>query len=420
MKNTNQKKQNIICILLVMALMGFAVGFIGWLVYTKDARQIHSIVHQDFERNSGTDKKLIVSHELLRDMSVIPKSISLPYNYNELITQDLQENESQIAHILNSSEQDWDTLSWYADAEDYDYLAYPLDKSTKKIIECGYEEIGQTDNYQVYRRTKKERTSWLITQWGHDNTDQLMFYTFQNQQGNLIVVDGGWKHNAKTVRRIINRLGSHVDAWIITHPHPDHAGAFLEIYSNPGDITIDRVYAVDMASPALCRENASWDDLTTYNQWLTLDIPQLTYVYNKDKFEIAGLKFHVLSAYGDHVDELSNDLINDGSMMFKITAKRKSMLFCSDVGISMSDYILQDAATDLKADYIQMGHHGNGGLSHEFYQFVGAKTAFFDAPDWLMNDVNNQYTTPENRDLMISTGADVYHFNTAPNRFVLR
>ncbi len=49
----------------------------------------------------------------------------------------------------------------------------------------------------------------------------------------------------------------------------------------------------------------------------------------------------VLSAYEDMVDELSNDLLNDGSMMFKVKGKNKSFLFCADVGISMSDYLLE-------------------------------------------------------------------------------
>lgn len=43
-----------------------------------------------------------------------------------------------------------------------------------------------------------------------------------------------------------------------THPHRDHAGAFTEIYKDPKKLKIDKVYAVDMASPELCLENAPW------------------------------------------------------------------------------------------------------------------------------------------------------------------
>ena len=49
----------------------------------------------------------------------------------------------------------------------------------------------------------------------------------------------------------------------------------------------------------------------------------------------------------------------------------------------MSDTIIENYREELKSDYLQMGHHGNGGLSEEFYRLVEPKSAFFDAPDWL-------------------------------------
>lgn len=420
MKNTKKRKNRILLALMAMTLFGFLAGTTCWFLYTKDARGIHSIVYEDFSHDASSQEKIIVSHELLRDMSVIPKSISLPYSYRELVEQQVTGNDANISQILNSANPNWTALSWYAAMEGCDYLAYPRGTYSQEITAAGYSEIGVTDNYSVYRHNgKKYENAWLITQHGNADGDQQMFYTLQNRNGNLIVIDGGYESNAETVRRLISHAGNHVDAWIVTHPHPDHAGAFCEIYSNSEDITIDRVYAVDMASPKLCQENATWDDMTCYLKWLSLDIPQLSYVYTDDRFEVAGLDFHILSAYGDYVDEISDDLLNDGSMLFKITAEKESMLFCSDVGISMSDYILNDAKDALKADIIQMGHHGNGGLAHYFYRYVAPKAAFFDAPNWLMEDANNQYTTPENKELMQEIGAEVYSFSTAPNCIIL-
>ena len=175
-----------------------------------------------------------------------------------------------------------------------------------------------------------------------------------------------------------------------------------------------------MASPELCLENAPWDETEVYEQWLQLDIKQLSYVHAGDTFEVAGLTFDIFNAYDDYVDELSNDLLNDGSMMFKITAKEESMLFCADVGKSMSKYLLKKYKDELKADYIQMGHHGNGGLKDDFYQSIGAKAAFFDAPDWLMQDTSGRFTTPKTSYLMASGGAVIYSFSTAPNQIILK
>lgn len=41
---------------------------------------------------------------------------------------------------------------------------------------------------------------------------------------------------------------------------------------------------------------------------------------------------------------------------------------------------------------------------------------FFDAPDWLMNpEEGKNYSTPANRQLMESLGAQIFDYSTAPN-----
>lgn len=263
-------------------------------------------------------------------------------------------------------------------------------------------------------------TDWKITQYGDDNGLQMVFYTIQDTHGHLIVVDGGWDDNADTVHKTIVSLGGHVHAWILTHPHQDHIGAFCQLYGTADDITIDKIYAVKMASPKLCLENAPWDSVEIYKKFLSMDIPQLQYLHTGDTLHIFKLKLEVLSAYEKKIDALSSDLINDGSMMFKIYGQEESMLFCSDVGKSISDYLKGKYAKILKSDYLQMGHHGNGGLKKDFYKIVNPDVAFFDAPARLMTDPSGIYTTPQNWIYMESLGSTVVSFSTTPNSVILK
>ena len=72
--------------------------------------------------------------------------------------------------------------------------------------------------------------SWTVTQYGSDNDSaQSMFYTIKGSNGRLFIVDGGWAANEGRVRNVIKKNGNKVDGWIITHPHPDHVGAFNKI-----------------------------------------------------------------------------------------------------------------------------------------------------------------------------------------------
>lgn len=275
----------------------------------------------------------------------------------------------------------------------------------------------------------QENNEWTITQYSSPSDYQAMFYTIKDKNERLTVIDGGYREDAEYVKGIIEELGGEVDNWIITHPHPDHVGAFNYIcdhYSN--EIKIDNIYAIDMDYDSYKEKAEKWDGFHEYESFLsvTKNFNNVTYVQDGDEFKVDGLKGKVFNAYSEKVKELSDDLANDGSMMFKLTGNKETILFCADVGYRISDKIIAEYKEDLKSDYIQIGYHGNGGLTEEFYQYVSPKVAFFDAPEWLMKNINpntgkeGEWDTPEKIKLMENMGATIYGYPTAPNTIVLK
>lgn len=264
-----------------------------------------------------------------------------------------------------------------------------------------------------------QQNHWTITQYGPRDINSS-FYTIYHPDKGLIVIDGGWTEDADYVREIINSYGNIIDAWILTHPHQDHIGAFNTIYPDLQNIEIKTIYTVDMASPKTCKKRAKWDSVDAYKDFLALNIPEIHYLYSGDSLKICDLTFDIYNTYDDHVKELSRDYLNDGSMMFKVTAESESFLFCSDVGTAMNDELLKRWNENLKADYLQMGHHGYGGLNDDFYQMVNPEIAFFDAPDWLMYDTTGKYDNPEHIALMENMDAEIKSFNSAPNSIILK
>lgn len=261
-----------------------------------------------------------------------------------------------------------------------------------------------------------------ITQYGDVTGKQAMFYTIEPQDGGLIVVDGGNVGNEGYVREVIRDKGGHVDAWILTHPHSDHIGAFNmlwdELYNQ-----IDVVYMPDVDYLTYRERAYQWDDFQCFEtlQEHMADSDKAVCLYEGDSLEIKGLRFYMLHACGDYVYENSSDIGNDSGLMIKVVNDQESMLFCADIGAGMSDRIIKKHGGEIACSYIQMGHHGNGGLSEEFYRLASPRAAFFDAPEWLMNPSEaGRYTTPENRRLMEGLGAEVYDYSTAPNEILLR
>ena len=63
-------------------------------------------------------------------------------------------------------------------------------------------------------------------------SDQMGSYIVFSKEGRVIVIDGGWKCEAKHIIRYISAMTGkkkpHIDAWILSHPHPDHVHAFIQ------------------------------------------------------------------------------------------------------------------------------------------------------------------------------------------------
>lgn len=259
---------------------------------------------------------------------------------------------------------------------------------------------------------------WLITQFGDPVQDQEMCYVITTQTG-LVIIDGGLSYETSRLREIIGQYDNSVEAWIITHYHPDHITAFLDILENPQGIKIHHVYTVEQADLALMEEKAPWDDFSMLDRFNTLDIEGLEYLHQGDRLSLMGMNMEVLSAYDTSMDSMTKDLMNDGSLMFRLSGKEESILFCADVGISLSDYLIGEYGESLKSDYVQMGHHGFGGLSEEFYRLVDPKAAFFDAPDWLVNGEGDR-STHDKETLMRELECMIFSYYTSPNQILLK
>lgn len=267
----------------------------------------------------------------------------------------------------------------------------------------------------------EESSGWTVTQYGDAGGNQLMFYTIEDKDNNLIIIDGGYDTDEAKVRNVIENHGNHVSVWIITHPHPDHAGAFNAIMSNPGDIIIDDIYTIEVNYERYLETAEDYDRFDVYETFLNLtkNLPDLNYVYENDEFEILGLKMKVLHTWDENTDELDENLCNNGSMMFILSGEEESMLFCADVESETQLFVIDRHADELDVDYVQLGHHGNWGLTAEFYEYTSPDAVFFDAPDWLVYTTDATYDAFILKDYFDKKGIKVYAFTTAPNTIIL-
>lgn len=54
----------------------------------------------------------------------------------------------------------------------------------------------------------------------------MMSFVLVTKADNVIVIDGGRPEDMPLLKKYID--GRHISAWILTHPHEDHIGGFVD------------------------------------------------------------------------------------------------------------------------------------------------------------------------------------------------
>jgi beta-lactamase superfamily II metal-dependent hydrolase len=220
-------------------------------------------------------------------------------------------------------------------------------------------------------------------------------YIIKTKNNKLIIVDGGRDIDSEIVLEYINDIGNGtVDYWFVTHPHADHIGALIKLLETE-DITIKN----------LCY---SFNSLEWYEQYDARGVEAETSMINDLSSEkivnkIEGQKGQVIDIDNVRCDilrganpEITNSNNgNESSMVFKLTATDvdKSIIFLGDIAGYASLELLENPE-ELKADVVQMAHHGQGGATEAVYKAINPKICCFNAPEWLYNnDSGEGYNT---------------------------
>ncbi len=234
------------------------------------------------------------------------------------------------------------------------------------------------------KENKNTFTLWQIP----SHTDNIgNSYVLRTSKGRIIVMDGGLKEEANTLRGFIGALGNEVEAWFVSHPHSDHMGALNEILKNPQDLKIkavyhsrlpERVIKAEAGSEKLCRE--FYLQLDRQKDIRVVDIRQAG-----AEFDFDGMKVRILGVAND----ITDNAYNNSSMIIRVWDKHKSVVFLGDAGIECGDLVLAGPyAADLNCDYLQMAHHGQQGCSEAFYRAIKFRACLWPTPTWVWN--NNQ------------------------------
>ncbi len=81
-----------------------------------------------------------------------------------------------------------------------------------------------------------------------------------------------------------------------------------------------------------------------------------------------------------------DNLMNDSSLVFKLFAPNKTVLFLGDLGPEAGDILFRESKHLLKSDLVQMAHHGHMNVGMEVYAEILPEGCLWCAPDWLYEE----------------------------------
>lgn len=239
----------------------------------------------------------------------------------------------------------------------------------------------------------KRRNKYIIlTEFSPCSARQMMGYAIKTINGKIIIIDGGTTDDAGQLEKYIVDNGSKVDAWFITHPHSDHVGAF-EIISQNENIDIEKIYmSVNDKQWYIENEPSRQDDIDMFFPVIEQERikekivePQIN-----DTIRIDNVTAKIL---GVKNPEITTNSINNSSMVIKFAVNQKDILFLGDTGTESSEKLIKNQGENLRADIVQVAHHGQAGATEELYKIVKPEICLWPTTQRIWE--NNMYGTED-------------------------
>ena len=200
-----------------------------------------------------------------------------------------------------------------------------------------------------------------------------------------IIIDGG---RVEELPNVAAHVGNRpVAAWILTHPHGDHAWCFQHALKNdhPLIAATERVICNFHSSSFYEAHGGKGEASVALAFEMSKEkiADRLMTPVTGDVFEIDGLKFEVLF----HRDEkYTQNCVNDSSLVFRVTGTRQNVLFLGDLGPIAGRDLLAKHGSYLRSDVVQMAHHGHMCVEKDVYEAIDPRACIWCAQSWLYNE----------------------------------
>ncbi len=223
------------------------------------------------------------------------------------------------------------------------------------------------------------------------NYNNGMGYIFRLADGTFIIIDGGF-NKTKGAEMIYSKLAELapdkndivISAWIMSHQHGDHVGAFrkfTELYKSK--VTLKHLIynfptAKELSGVGESTGNTSSVSVSFQQYKGCMPIiahPGQVHYFSNAKIEV----LHTLDLMRPRDTYAGGNSFN---IAIKLTIEGQTYLFAGDSHTDMTPLLIKHYGSYLKSDFVQVVHHGATGASNEFYQAVDPTVVVWPLGTW--------------------------------------
>ena len=204
-----------------------------------------------------------------------------------------------------------------------------------------------------------------------ETSDFMMSFVIVTKNNNAIVIDGGRAEDMPLLKQYVGKR--HISAWILTHAHNDHISGIVDEYKKNkwADFDIEKLYfnfPLEYLDMPEFKDNAGVQEILPAFAEILPEFEHMTHIAQKgESVVIDEVKIDFIFTYRK---EIVNDIINNSSLVFKVTTPNTSVMFLGDIGADAGDILYFESRHLLKADMVQMSHHGAFGCGMEVYSAI--------------------------------------------------
>ncbi len=210
-------------------------------------------------------------------------------------------------------------------------------------------------------------------------------YVLKTRDGKIMVVDGGYQHDIPALLKLLQEITGQekprIDAWFLTHCHSDHVYGICHLIEDGKLPEIGNLYYSFPPAEFIYKTEPQWKNEAEY---ILTQLPKVkhTETHINMKIKLGCVTVTVLNDYATNLVKRPDP--NNAGIVFRVDTGKTSILFLGDLGEEGCEKLLEKQPPQaVRADIVQVSHHGQTGASEEMYKLIAPKICLWPTPKFV-------------------------------------